>query len=53
MERFHALFDIPKEMSFHFCIPLGYPAVKYGPSKRRPTAETTYLDRWGAKVPWA
>jgi nitroreductase len=53
MERFHALFDIPKEMSFHFCIPLGYPAVKYGPSKRRPTAETTYLDQWGAKVPWA
>ena len=53
MERFHSLFDIPKEIAFHFCIPLGYPAVKYGPSRRRPTAETTYLDRWGGKVPWA
>jgi len=53
MDRFHAMFDIPKEMAFHFCIPLGYPAVTYGPPRRRPTAETTYLDRWGGKVPWA
>jgi hypothetical protein len=53
MERFHSLFDVPKEMAFHFCIPLGYPATKYGRSRRRPTAETTYLDRWGGQVPWA
>jgi nitroreductase len=52
MERFQALFGIPKEMVFHFCIPLGYPAIKYGPSKRRPTSETTFLDRWGGRVPW-
>ena len=52
MDRFYAMFDVPKEMSFHFCIPLGYPAVKYGPSKRKPTTETTSLDRWGERVPW-
>ncbi len=52
MERFHSLFAIPKDVAFHFCIPLGYPAVKYGPSRRRPTAETTYLDRWDGRVPW-
>jgi nitroreductase len=52
MERFYALFDVPKEVTFHFCIPLGYPAVKYGPSVRKPIAETTYLDRWGAAAPW-
>ncbi len=52
MDRFHAMFDIPKEMTFHFCIPLGYPAVKYGPSKRRPTTETTSFNRWGGAVPW-
>ncbi|HSB41764.1 MAG TPA: nitroreductase family protein [Methylomirabilota bacterium] len=52
MDRFHAMFDIPREMTFHFCIPLGYPAVKYGPSKRRPTAEVTSLNRWGGAVPW-
>lgn len=52
MDRFHAMFEIPKEVTFHFCIPLGYPAVKYGPSKRRPTSETTYLNRWEGTVPW-
>ena len=52
MDRFHALFEIPKEMTFHFCIPMGYPAVKYGPSKRLPTTETTSLNRWGGAVPW-
>jgi hypothetical protein len=46
------MFEIPKDVSFHFCIPLGYPSVTYGPSKRRPVSETTYLDRWGASAPW-
>ena len=53
LDRFHALFAIPKGTAFHFCIPMGYPAVKYGPSVRRPTTETTYMDRWGGAVPWA
>jgi nitroreductase len=52
MERFYALFEVPKDVSFHFCIPLGYPAVKYGPSLRKPIAETAYLDRWGSAVSW-
>jgi nitroreductase len=47
MERFYAMFDVPKDVSFHFCIPLGYPAVAYGPSSRKPVSETTYQDRWG------
>jgi len=53
MDRFRAMFAIPKDVAFHFCIPLGYPAVQYGPPRRRPTSDTTYLDRWGGKVPWA
>jgi nitroreductase len=53
MDRFHALFAIPKEMTFHFCIPLGYPAVKYGPSRRKPISETTSWNRWASPVPWA
>jgi nitroreductase len=52
MERFHELFGIPLELVFHFCIPLGYPAIRYGLSRRKPTSETTFLDRWGNKVPW-
>ena len=53
MDRFRALFGIPKELGFHFCIPLGYPAVKYGPSRRKPIEETTSWNRWGGPVPWA
>lgn len=53
MSRFHTLFDIPHDVSFHFCIPLGYPRGNFGPNDRMPTAETTYLDRWGGPVPWA
>jgi nitroreductase len=52
MDRFRAMFGIPSEVSFHFCIPLGYPRGSFGPTTRRPTAETTYLDRWGQEVPW-
>ncbi|HEV2054780.1 MAG TPA: nitroreductase family protein [Methylomirabilota bacterium] len=53
MDRFRALFAIPKELTFHFCIPLGYPAVKYGPSRRKPIEETTSWNSWKGRVPWA
>jgi nitroreductase len=52
MDRFNAMFGIPKDVAFHFCIPLGYPQGGFGPNVRRPTSETTYLDRWEARVPW-
>ena len=52
MDRFYAMFGIPKDVAFHFCIPLGYPQGTFGPNVRRPTAETTFLDRWGGAVPW-
>ena len=52
MERFNAMFEIPSDVSFHFCVPLGYPQGTFGPNRRRPTSETTFLDRWGASVPW-
>jgi nitroreductase len=53
MDRVHALLGIPKEMTFHFCIPLGYPAVKYGSSRRKPVSETTSWNRWNGPVPWS
>lgn len=52
MDRVHALFAIPKDATFHFCVPLGYPRGAFGPNVRRPTSETTFLDRWGGPVPW-
>ncbi len=52
MARFHAMFDVPKDVAFHFCVPLGYPLGNFGPTVRKPTSETTFLNRWGAPVPW-
>jgi nitroreductase len=52
MDRFRRMFDIPDDVGFHFCVPLGYPQGNFGPNVRRPTSETTYLDRWGTAVPW-
>jgi len=52
MDRFRAMFDIPSDAAFHFCVPLGYPQGNFGPTTRKPTAQTTYLNRWGADVPW-
>jgi nitroreductase len=53
LDRVYALLGIPPEMEFHLCIPLGYPRGRFGPTNRRPTAETTYLNHWGTAVPWA
>jgi nitroreductase len=47
------MFDIPKTVTFHFCVPLGYPERGFGPTVRKPTSETTYLNRWGGAVPWS
>jgi nitroreductase len=53
MARFHAMFDIPSDVAFHFCVPLGYPQGSFGPNVRKPTSETTFLNRWRAPVPWS
>ena len=52
MDRFYAMFGIPDDVGFHFCVPLGYPRGNFGPNVRRPTSETTFLDRWDTPVPW-
>ena len=53
MDRFRAMFDVPDDVGFFFCVPLGYPAGRFGPNVRRPTAQTTFLNRWNNRVPWA
>ena len=52
MPRFRAMFAIPDDVGFHFCVPLGYPQGNFGPNVRKPTSETTFLNRWSAPVPW-
>ena len=52
MDRFNKLFDIPSGVTFHFCIPLGYPQGSFGPNVRKPISETCFLDRWGGRGSW-
>lgn len=52
MDRFHRMFGIPDDVAFHFCVPLGYPEGDFGPNVRKPTSETTFLNRWSSPVPW-
>lgn len=52
MERVNAMFDVPGDMVFHCCIPLGYPRGKFGPTSRLPTSATTSWQRWGQPPPW-
>ena len=52
MERVYEMFSIPADVSFHCCIPLGYPRGNFGPTRRYPSAETTYWDTWDAPPPW-
>lgn len=53
MERLHALFEVPEDMEFHCCIPMGYPRGNFGLTQRLPTSATTSWNRWGEAPPWA
>lgn len=53
LERVYALLGIPADAEFHLCIPLGYPRGRFGPTQRRPIAETTFANRWGEEATWA
>jgi nitroreductase len=52
MDRVYALLGIPKGVSFHFAIPLGYPRGTFGGSRRLPTSQTAFLNRWETAPPW-
>ena len=53
MASFHEMFAVPDDVEFHFCVPLGYPRGNFGPTVRKPTSETVFLDRWERAVPWS
>jgi nitroreductase len=52
MERVNEMFGVPADMTFHCCIPIGYPRGKFGPTSRFPTSATTSWDRWDQPPPW-
>ena len=47
------LLDIPDEVAIHATIPLGKPAGRHGPVRRRPLQEIVYEDQWEQEAPWA
>jgi len=50
--RVHALLGIPETAQVVYCLPLGYPRGRFGPTTRKPLAEVSAFDRWDGPVPW-
>ena len=44
---------IPEHVALSACITLGVPEGSHGPLRRKPVAEITFDDEWGAPAPWA
>ena len=51
-EELRSLLNIPEEVAIHATIPMGKPAGRHGPVRRRPLAEIVYEDQWGFDAPW-
>jgi len=50
-EEIKTMLGIPEEVNTFALVPLGYPQDRFGPLRRRPVEDVTYLDRWGASFP--
>jgi nitroreductase len=46
-----AILGIPDDVDTFALVPLGYPRDKFGPLRRKPVEEVTYLDTWGTSLP--
>ena len=46
-----ALLGIPEDVATFALMPIGWPLDRFGPLTRRPLAEITHADRWGAAWP--
>jgi nitroreductase len=51
-ERVHAMLGIPGTAQIVYCVPLGYPRGRFGPTTRKPLADVCAYDRWDGTVPW-
>lgn len=45
--RVRALLGIPETAQIVYCVPLGYPRGKFGPTTRKPLDEVCSGDKWG------
>ena len=46
-EEIKTILGIPEQVNTFALVPLGYPQDHFGPVRRRPVGDVTYLDRWG------
>jgi len=51
-ERVHDLLGIPPTAQVVYCLPLGYPRGRFGPTTRKPLAEVCAFQGWNGSVPW-
>ena len=52
-DELRELVGIPDGVAIHATIPLGRPAGRHGPVRRRPLREVVYEDRWEQDAAWA
>lgn len=45
-KEFKQVLGVPDEMTIYALIPVGWPAGKFGPVRRRPVADVLHWDRW-------
>lgn len=46
-DELHDYFEIPTDYGVVVTIPIGYPLGNFGPVKRKPAEDVTYVDKWG------
>ncbi|MEM7134593.1 MAG: nitroreductase family protein [Chloroflexota bacterium] len=51
-ERVHELMGIPDTAQIVYCLPMGYPRGRFGPTQRKPLAEVSSYNQWNAGLPW-
>lgn len=49
-DELKAALGIPADQDTYALVPLGYPVDRFGPLRRRPVSEVTYLDTWGSPL---
>lgn len=52
-EELRACLGIPESNEIFCALPLGYPQDRHGPVRRKPVKDVAYLERWGARWPFA
>ena len=49
-ERVQQLLNMPAEAQVVYCVPLGYPRGRFGPTQRKPLTEVVAYDGWDLRV---